>query len=230
MYTNIFKKASDMINVQEEAIVAVITPDGYPHAATRSNLKSNGLLGSYFTSNTSGVMMSALKENPKASVCYQIGSDNITLTGTCTIVEDMDIKESLWIDWFINHYPGGVADPEYCVVKFTTEKVSLWVEREVTKFNIDEISEQTTYCGLMCQNCEWKEPNNCQGCVASRGKPFYGTCPIAECAIEKNIAHCGECSDLPCDLLNGYSCGDSEHCDNPKGARIDVVKMWAEVR
>lgn len=229
MYTNIYKKASDMVNAQEEATVAVIRQDGFPHAATRSNLGTNGIMSRYFTSDTSGNMITAIKNNSKVSVCYLVGSDNITLMGTCELVEDMAIKKSLWIDWFINHYPGGPEDPEYTVVKFTTEKVSMWVDREVIKFDISEITEQTSYCGLMCNNCEWKEPNNCKGCVASGGNPFYGSCPIAACAKSRDLAHCGECDALPCDLMKEYSCGESEHADNPKGARIDVVKMWANV-
>lgn len=85
----------------------------------------------------------------------------------------------------------------------------------------------TTYCGLDCTNCEWKEPCHCNGCVVTKGMPFHAKeapCPIAACALKKNIPFCGECTDFPCRLLTEYSC-DTEHGDNPPGARIAACKV-----
>lgn len=85
----------------------------------------------------------------------------------------------------------------------------------------------TTYCGLDCTNCEYKEPCNCNGCAATKGMPFHaeGTpCPVAACVIQKGVPFCGECTDFPCKLLTDYS-NDTEHGDNPPGARIAACKM-----
>jgi len=78
-----------------------------------------------------------------------------------------------------------------------------------------------TYCGLKCSTCEYKEKNNCSGCIVTGGKPFHGKCEIAECANSKNRRWCGECADIPCELLKKYSF-DKEHGDN--GARIENCK------
>ena len=78
------------------------------------------------------------------------------------------------------------------------------------------------YCGLKCSECDYREANNCGGCIATLGKPFYGECSIAECAISKNIRFCGECAEFPCELLNQFSY-DKEHGDN--GARIEHCKF-----
>lgn len=80
-----------------------------------------------------------------------------------------------------------------------------------------------TYCGLSCEGCEYKEKTNCGGCIATKGNPFHGECPVAVCAIEKGFAHCGECPDMPCKLLNDYS-NDPVHGDTPHGARIERLK------
>ena len=85
----------------------------------------------------------------------------------------------------------------------------------------------TTYCGLDCTNCEWKEPCNCNGCVSSKGFPFHckdEPCPVAACAINKNIMFCGMCKEFPCQLLTDYSC-DKEHGDTPSGARIEACRL-----
>lgn len=84
-----------------------------------------------------------------------------------------------------------------------------------------------TRCGLRCEGCEWKEPCNCGGCVATNGNPFHGQCPVAVCCQDKGLVHCGECLDFPCDLLSQYS-SDPEHGDNPPGARIEQCRKWAQ--
>lgn len=223
---NIYKQASDIINGCSEGYVACIDEEGYPKVATRSNFKPNGLLGGFFSTGTSGHLAKSIEMNPKMSVCYHSGRDNITLIGKGEIVTDMGLKKELWADWFINHFPGGPEDPEYCVIRFRAERASLWMDYKEHRFEISELAQVTSRCGLMCNSCEFKEPNDCKGCIASNGNPFYGSCHIAACAQGKGLNHCGECSEMPCDALHQYSCGDSEHCDNPKGARLDVLRMW----
>ena len=83
-----------------------------------------------------------------------------------------------------------------------------------------------TRCGLRCDGCEYVESCNCGGCIATNGHPFHGECPVAMCCQEKGFLHCGECPQIPCDLLTAYSC-DPEHGDNPHGARIEQCKKWA---
>ena len=91
-------------------------------------------------------------------------------------------------------------------------------------------------CGLHCTGCTYKEPCHCggctetnghpfQGCIATNGHPFHGECPVAACCQEKGFVHCGQCPDIPCDLLQQYSC-DPEHGDTPQGARIRQCLAW----
>jgi hypothetical protein len=42
--------------------------------------------------------------------------------------------------------------------------------------------------------------------------------------------HCGECSEMPCDNLYSYSCEDEEHGDKPKGARLEMLKYWENIK
>ena len=65
------------------------------------------------------------------------------------------------------------------------------------------------------------------GSVATKGMPFYEEeipCPVAACVMQKGLSFCGECTDFPCQLLTDYS-NDTEHGDNPPGARITACKM-----
>ncbi len=80
-------------------------------------------------------------------------------------------------------------------------------------------------CGLHCTGCAYKEPCSCGGCIETNGHPFHGECPVAMCCQEKGIVHCGECAEIPCELLTQYSC-DPEHGDKPCGARIEQCRKW----
>jgi hypothetical protein len=86
-----------------------------------------------------------------------------------------------------------------------------------------------SYCGLSCEDCEFKTKMSCAGCIASEGMPFWADdenkCAAAECVKTKRqagggLTFCGECAAFPCQTLKDYS-NDPEHGDKPAGARID---------
>jgi hypothetical protein len=79
------------------------------------------------------------------------------------------------------------------------------------------MKQQLAYCGLKCSECEYKEKLNCPGCQKCKGKPFWGSCKVATCCIDKIIQNCGECNEIPCALLKSFSF-DKEQGDN--GERI----------
>ena len=79
-----------------------------------------------------------------------------------------------------------------------------------------------TRCGLRCEGCEFIKSHSCGGCIATRGNPFHGECPVAVCCQNRGLTHCGECPELPCALLDEYSCEDT-----PPGTRIEQCRKWA---
>jgi hypothetical protein len=36
-------------------------------------------------------------------------------------------------DWMLSHFPGGMEDPEYYVLKFTPESSTYWIDNEYVK-------------------------------------------------------------------------------------------------
>lgn len=77
-------------------------------------------------------------------------------------------------------------------------------------------------CGILCSKCRFKLEEKCTGCVNIK-QPFWGTCPLKICCESKNIIHCGECTDFPCDKLKEFSYAEKEG-DN--GVRIEQCKSW----
>ena len=73
-------------------------------------------------------------------------------------------------------------------------------------------------CGIDCDACKFKVEQNCTGCHALKGKPFWskeGPCDLFACATAKNLRHCGKCAEFPCAMLNEWASGESpERIDN----------------
>ncbi|MGI5893159.1 MAG: DUF3795 domain-containing protein [Candidatus Merdivicinus sp.] len=53
-------------------------------------------------------------------------------------------------------------------------------------------------CGLDCERCSFR--GNCGGCRETGGKPFGGSCVIAECCLQKGCENCGKAFSAICRL------------------------------
>jgi len=230
MNANIFEKTNQIIKTCDAAYLGVIDESGCPSVSTVSVIKPENIFEAYFSTNLDGNKAKRLLKNNKASICYRAGGNNITLVGEAEVLTDQETKSRYWLDWFKEHYSGGETDPTYCIIKFTTKRVSLWVDNEGADFTIDEFMTVQSRCGLLCNGCNAFLRCECSGCIALNGKASWrdGDCAESRCCINKGYAHCGECSDFPCDGIVGMSCGDDDECDKPPGARIAVCRAWAE--
>lgn len=227
MNANIFEKANQIIKSCDTVYLGVIDENNFPSVSTVSVIKPESIFEAYFATGTDANKTRRLLRNNRASVCYRVDGNNITLVGEAEILTDHETKSRLWLDWFINHFPLGETDPNYCIIKFTTKRVSLWIDNESAEFSIDELMTVQSRCGLLCNGCTYKESHGCGGCIETNGHPFHGECPIAVCCQNKGHTHCGECDVIPCDKLYKYSYLDPEHGDKPQGARVAVYRAWA---
>lgn len=77
-------------------------------------------------------------------------------------------------------------------------------------------------CGTDCSTCQFKERFHCAGCIEQGGKIFWGECDIFQCADVKQLAHCGQCKDLPCRKLTEFI----ENGHNPH--RMTNLLQWKD--
>jgi hypothetical protein len=89
-------------------------------------------------------------------------------------------------------------------------------------------------CGVDCSSCHLFDKCK-KDCNESQGKPFYITdssiglevCDIYDCVRnKKNLKHCGECEDLPCQIFFDWKdpdFTDEEHQEDIK-QRVDRLK------
>jgi len=117
------KHLFDFIQKQKTAFVASVDEEGFPNLKamyTPCKIEGNCF---YFSTNTSSLRSQQYLVNPKASIYfYQRGRfqyEGIMLVGTMEVLLDPEIKKEIWQPGDIMYYPGGVTDPDYCVLKFT---------------------------------------------------------------------------------------------------------------
>ena len=228
MNPDMFAKANQIIKKCGEAYLGVIDENGGPSVSTVSTIRPESIFEAYFATGLAANKTKRLLKDKRTSVCFRAGSNNITLVGEAKILTDRQTKRRMWLDWFIDHFPLGETDPTYCIIKFTTLRVSLWIDYESAEFTIDELLKIQSRCGLLCTWCTYKETHNCGGCVETKGHPFHGVCPIAVCCQDKGYSHCGQCPDMSCEKLRAYSYDDQEHGDKVPGSRLEICRAWAQ--
>ncbi len=110
------------------------------------------------------------------------------------------------------------------------------------------------YCGLYCEQCSCRvavaeqdfrhlEPlpakyresrprlsdYDCEGC---KGRNLCGPCGIKDCASPRNIEHCGECAEFPCERLEAFGSDGRPHhagaLENLRSIRESGVEAWFE--
>ncbi len=104
------------------AFISSVDYEGFPWTkAMLAPRKREGIKTFYFTTNTFSIRVAHYKANPKASIyfCDAEGFKGIMLRGSMEVLTDADAKEMIWREGDEQYYPGGVTDPNYCVLKFT---------------------------------------------------------------------------------------------------------------
>jgi len=138
----IVKSKTAAENMGVGVTLSLLDHEGYPTTSTLSISKADGIRKITFASTLDSNKAKRAKEDSRASVCifdddYEGGAYyNITLVGDIEIVTDDEMKKETWYQALEAQYPnGGINDPNYCVLVFTTKRYSLWVdvdEKETT--------------------------------------------------------------------------------------------------
>lgn len=115
-------KMADKANM---ALISYVDGEGYP--VTKAMLKPRereGIRIFWFSTNTSSNKVQCFRENPKASIYFvdKRFFRGASLCGTVEVLETHEARARIWQHGDTMYYPGGVDDPDYCVLKFTAEK------------------------------------------------------------------------------------------------------------
>jgi general stress protein 26 len=139
-----FEKLKKFIAKRKVAFVASIDNEGFPNMkAMLKPRRSIGLKEFYFRTNTSSMRVAQYRENPKASVYFYrkglIKYEGLMLTGKMEVIEDEEIKKELWQFGDKMFYPKGVTDPDYCILKFTSNEGRYYCDLQTKSFDLVHI-------------------------------------------------------------------------------------------
>ena len=224
---NIEEKAAQIVAAAEVVTVASIDENGYPRPVAMVKLKDkNG--GIYFSTGTSTAKVAHFKANSTAGISIVEGENSVVYTCEMEIVTDQGVKESLWDDWMLPHIPGGVTNPQYCVLKFTPKSSTYWIDNVFVK--------DGKYLNLFCQSCGMPMQSTEQFGTNQDGSASQDYCCycykegafVQDCTMEGMIEHCAQFLDE----FNG-AC-DTQYTKEEAIAEMKkhfpTLKRWKEVK
>jgi general stress protein 26 len=107
--------------------LSLIDNDGYPTTSTISVSKAEGINWITFCTGLGNNKTKRIEKCNRASVCFDAIDHNITLVGTIEVLTDPKIKKEMWYNGLENHF-NGPDDPNYCVLRFRTNRYNLLEE------------------------------------------------------------------------------------------------------
>ena len=123
-------KATDLLEKCQFLTLSSVTDEGYPRVCSMAKMKNEGFSVIWFSTGSGSVKVANFRRNARAGVCYYDESDSVTVIGEVEIVDDPEFKREQWADWMLDFFPGGIEDPEYCVLKFTGKEATFWLEKQ----------------------------------------------------------------------------------------------------
>jgi general stress protein 26 len=124
MMRNPAQTISTLIDKQKIAFIGSVDAEGFPNMkAMLAPRKREGIRVFYFTTNTSSRRVAQYRENANACIyfCDQRFFRGVMLKGRMEVLEDSASKEMIWQEGDTLYYQKGIADPDYCVLRFTAE-------------------------------------------------------------------------------------------------------------
>jgi general stress protein 26 len=118
------KTIGNLIDKASVPIISSIDEDGFPNSkAMLPPRKREGIKHIFFTTNTSSMRVKQYFNNPKACIYFfeKRFFKGVMLRGIMEVLQDNGSKETIWRQGDEMYYPGGVTDPDYCVLRFTAQ-------------------------------------------------------------------------------------------------------------
>lgn len=139
----ILAAAKELVLAKPVAYLTTIDEDGYPYTTAVFNLRNrerypdsskvleeydNDYTTIYVSTNTSSVKVKNITKNNKVAMYYSIPEvfKGMYFKGTAEFLDDQEFKKNLWMDRWKMYYPLGPTDPDFTILKITTEYISSW--------------------------------------------------------------------------------------------------------
>lgn len=139
MMKDVQKTVSNLIDHQKVAFISSIDENGFPNTkAMLPPREREGIQVFYFTTNTSSLRVAQYRSCANACIyfCDRRFFRGVMLIGSMEVLTDAATKERIWRKGDTMYYPGGVTDPDYCVLRFTATKGRFYSSLHSENFEI----------------------------------------------------------------------------------------------
>lgn len=122
------RAALDLVARSGEALVGSLGDGGYPWIKAMLKMEAEGLKTVWFSTNTSSKRVAQFRADPRSSVYFVDFAERkgLMLVGEMELLTDPESKERLWRDGYEMYYPLGLDDPDYTVLRFSTQTVNYY--------------------------------------------------------------------------------------------------------
>jgi general stress protein 26 len=121
------------------SIISSVDDRGFPNTkAMLPPRKREGIKDFYFTTNISSMRVKQYRMNSNACIYFfdRRFYRGVMLVGTMEVLTDQETKQMIWRDGDTMYYPLGVSDPDYCVLKFSAERMRVYQNFKSETLNI----------------------------------------------------------------------------------------------
>jgi general stress protein 26 len=134
-------KIRRFVDSRRVAFIGSVDGEGFPNLkAMLAPRKIDGLRVFYFSTNTSSMRVAQYRNNPRACIYFYrkvpFKYQGVMLLGTMEVLEDEATKREMWQKGDTIYYPGGVTDPDYCVLKFTANSGRYYCNLKTESFEV----------------------------------------------------------------------------------------------
>jgi general stress protein 26 len=137
----------ESLNLAERSEIVLLGSngvDGYPYIKGMIKRENEGIRTVWLSTNTSSMRVPQIAKNPKTCL-YFVDFDRwegLMLVGTMEVLQDSESKRRLWSEGDEKYYAEGVTDPDYTVLRFTSEWGNYYHKLSNVTFTIDEVGGQ----------------------------------------------------------------------------------------
>ena len=136
-----FDELEKFIDKQDVSFITSVDEAGFSNIkAMLPPRKREGLTVFYFTTNTSSMRVGQYRTNPKAAIYFYhkgaVHYQGVMLIGTMAVLEDEATKQMIWKPSDRVYYRQGVADPDYCVLRFVATSGRYYSDLKTESFTL----------------------------------------------------------------------------------------------
>ena len=136
------KEGKMLMETSKAAYLTTLDADGFPITRAMFNLrnkdqfpefieffrKEENEFAIYIGTNTSSSKYRHIKENPRIAVyfCDPDEFKGFMLGGEVDIVDNLELKQKIWLEWWTKYYSKGVEDPDYTLLRLAPKNARFY--------------------------------------------------------------------------------------------------------